>query len=97
MSDAETISAAEIETERERGVDELGEQHVRGVRTGHGANCSSIGSVIDALFVTALAGGAIFAAIVAALGQESIRVVGDPPRAEGETKPEAESAPEDTP
>lgn len=71
--------------------------HIRVVRAGHGANCSSIGSVIDTLFVTALAGGAIFAAIVAALGQESIRVVGDPPRAEGETKPEAESAPEDTP
>ncbi len=47
---------------------------IRAVRVGHGANCSSIGSVIDALFVTALAGGAAFAAICAALDDEPIRV-----------------------
>jgi hypothetical protein len=79
VSDAETISAAEIETERERGVDELGEQHVRGVRTGHGANCSSIGSVIDTLFIAALAGGAVFAAVMAALAEEPVRTVEAPP------------------
>jgi hypothetical protein len=49
---------------------------IRVVRVGHGANCSSIGSVIDTLFVTALVGGAVFAAICAALGSEPIRVTG---------------------
>lgn len=49
---------------------------IRVVRVGHGANCSSIGSVIDTLFVTALVGGAAFAAICAALASEPIRVAG---------------------
>ncbi len=63
--------------------------HVRRVRVGAGANCSSIGSVVDTLFATAAAGAAIFAAIVAALKEEPVRVVevpaedpppaGDPP------------------
>jgi len=59
------------------------------VRVGHGANCSSIGSVIDTLFVTALAGGAVFAAICAALGDEPIRVSGraqDAGKAEGDNE-----------
>lgn len=51
--------------------------HVRAVRLGHGANCSSVGSVVDTLFVTAVVGGAIFAAICAAMADEPIRVVGD--------------------
>jgi len=58
---------------------ELDPEHVRVVRAGHGANCSSIGSVIDTLFVTALAGGAIFAAVMAALAKEPIRTVDAPP------------------
>jgi hypothetical protein len=49
--------------------------HIRVVRVGHGANCSSIGSVVDTLFMTAVAGGAIFAAIAAALSEEPIRTV----------------------
>jgi hypothetical protein len=48
--------------------------HVRVVRAGHGANCSSIGSVIDTLFLTALSGGAVFAAIAAALSEEPIHM-----------------------
>jgi hypothetical protein len=40
---------------------------VRVVRIGHGANCSSIGSVVDTLFATAVVGGAIFTAVAAAL------------------------------
>ena len=54
-------------------------EHIRVVRAGHGANCSSIGSGIDTLFVTALAGGAIFAAVMAALAKEPIRTVVPPP------------------
>jgi hypothetical protein len=39
--------------------------HVLRVREGHGANCSSIGSIVDTLFVTAVAGGAVLAALAA--------------------------------
>lgn len=56
---------------------------VRAVRLGHGANCSSIGSVVDTLFVTAAVSGAIFAAICAALAEEPVRVV-EPEEAEDE-------------
>ncbi len=51
------------------------EDHVRQVRLGHGANCSSIGSVVDTLFATAAVGAAVFAAVVAALASEPVRVV----------------------
>ena len=44
--------------------------HVRVVREGHGANCSSIGSVIDTLFATAAVGGALLAAVAAAVRDE---------------------------
>ena len=53
--------------------------HVRVVRIGHGANCSSVGSVIDTLFASAVVGGAIFAAIAAALGKENVTIVGEKP------------------
>jgi hypothetical protein len=61
---------------------------VRALRPGHGANCSSIGSVVDTLFVTALLGGAIFAAVVAALGHERIEVVGPGGTGENKAPPE---------
>jgi len=54
------------------------EPHVTVVRVGNGANCSSVGSVVDTLFVSAAVGGAIFAAICAAMKNEDVRVVGDP-------------------
>lgn len=38
------------------------------VRLGPGANCSSIGSVVDILFVSATVGGALLAALSAAVG-----------------------------
>ena len=49
--------------------------HIERVRLGHGANCSSVGSVIDTLFATAAVGAAVFAAVVAALKSEEVRVV----------------------
>ena len=50
---------------------------IRVLREGHGANCSSIGSVVDTLFAGAILGGAIFAAVAAALArEEKVRVVG---------------------
>jgi hypothetical protein len=55
-------------------------EHVVVVRVGHGANCSSIGSVVDTLFATATVSAAVLAAIVAALRSEDVNVVGrDPP------------------
>ena len=54
-------------------------EHVLAVRTGHGANCSSIGSVIDTLFATATVGVAVFSAVLGALRSEPVRVVGGPP------------------
>jgi len=51
-------------------------QSIRALRPGHGANCSSIGSVVDTLFVTALLGGALFAAVVGALAREPVEVIG---------------------
>ena len=45
------------------------------------ANCSSIGSVIDTLFASAVLGGAVLAAVLAANGRtEPITVVSPPPR-----------------
>lgn len=49
-------------------------ERVRRVRLGHGANCSSIGSVVDTLFATATVGAAVFAAVVAALAKEPVKV-----------------------
>ena len=54
---------------------EINEEQLRAVRTGHGANCSSIGSVIDTLFATATIGAAVFAAAIAALRSEEITTV----------------------
>ena len=45
-------------------------RHVRSVREGHGANCSSIGSVIDTLFVAQIAASALLVAVAAALASK---------------------------
>jgi uncharacterized protein (DUF2062 family) len=58
------------------------EEHIERVREGHGANCSSVGSVVDTLFLGAVAGGIVLAVIAAAMKRESVTVV-------GEKKPEA--------
>lgn len=55
-------------SEEERQVDA---SNVLVVREGHGANCSSIGSVIDTLFVAQVAAGAIIAAVVASLANDA--------------------------
>jgi hypothetical protein len=57
------------------------EDHVKVVREGHGANCSSIGSVIDTLFVAQVAAGALLAVVAASLAAKS----------ESETETETES------
>lgn len=62
--------------------------HVLRVRMGFGANCSSIGSVVDTLFATATVGAAIFAAVVAALAKETVRVAPAPDTPSEEKKRE---------
>jgi hypothetical protein len=52
-------------------------ENVRAIRLGHGANCSSIGSVIDTLVVAAVVSGAIFAVVLAAMKEEDVKVVGE--------------------
>jgi hypothetical protein len=66
----------------------LREENVRAVRIGHGANCSSVGSVIDTLFLGAAVGGAIVAAVFAAMKVEPITVVGgeSEPNSDGEER-----------
>lgn len=66
----------------------VGPESIRAVRLGHGANCSSIGSVIDTLFVSAVVGCAVLAAVMAAMKKETITVV--PPRSEHEHEPGGE-------
>ena len=67
---------------------EIDPKHVRVVRIGHGANCSSVGSVIDTLFASAVVGGAIFTAIAAALGTEKVTIVGATPATAKTDEPE---------
>jgi hypothetical protein len=71
---------------------ELGPENVRSIRLGHGANCSSIGSVVDTLFASAVIGGAILAAVLAAMKKEPITEVGRqesdrPDLGQGDAKP----------
>ncbi len=46
---------------------------LRVVRLGHGANCSSVGSVLDLLFATAAVGSAVFVAAAAAIAKSAPR------------------------
>jgi hypothetical protein len=86
-------SDEEREEEREKALRE----HVKALRLGHGANCSSIGSVIDTLFVGALVGGAIFAAVAAALATEEVTVVGAKPRQDRDSKEDGKAGRADGP
>jgi hypothetical protein len=72
MSGGAPREAAPMEPSQERSA---AREPLLRVRLGHGANCSSLGSVIDILFGTAVASAAIFAAVVAALETEPVEVV----------------------
>lgn len=47
---------------------------VLAVRAGPGANCSSIGSVVDLLFGTAVLASAVYAAVAASLSDASVEL-----------------------
>ncbi len=70
------------------------EERILAVRVGNGANCSSVGSVVDTLFVSAAVGGALFAAFFAAMKREPVRVVGAPPRADAKTNETSDASAE---
>jgi hypothetical protein len=55
---------------------EQDDEHVLRVREGHGANCSSVGSVVDTVFLGAVVGGVVIAMVAAALKKEPITIVG---------------------
>lgn len=65
---------------------------VLAVRAGPGANCSSIGSVIDMLFATAVIAGVAYAGVVASLGDgKAEQVGGTQPEPEAEKHPTREA------
>jgi hypothetical protein len=76
---------------------EVRAENVRSVRLGHGANCSSVGSVIDTLFLGATLGGVVFAAVCAAMKVEAVTVVGARPRPPVPEPADADADAEDAP
>jgi hypothetical protein len=84
--------SSEAASEGEEKGDPLAE-HVIAVRLGHGANCSSVGSLIDTLFASAVVVGSVFAAVCAAMKSETVTVVVPPedPRAPGPDRAEPPS------
>ncbi|MCS6898972.1 MAG: hypothetical protein RMJ98_04860 [Myxococcales bacterium] len=66
----------------------------RVVRSLGGANCSSVGSVVDLLFVTGTLGGALLVAVTAALDElasencNEVAARGDTPASRQEKEPE---------
>ncbi len=55
------------------------------VRRGPGANCSSIGSAVEMLFLSATVGAAVLAAVVAALRPSPVETPASKPSDEGST------------
>jgi hypothetical protein len=68
---SESSASTEQSKPDERSVEE---RHVLALRVGHGANCSSIGSVVDTLFASAVVGAMVFAAAVAAMKSERVTI-----------------------
>lgn len=65
---------------RDDPVDDEPVGEVLSVRFGRSANCSSVGSVVDVLFVSSVVGTALLAALAVTLRSAG----GDPPRPEGD-------------
>jgi len=75
---------------------EIRPENIRAIRLGHGANCSSVGSVIDTLFLASAIGGAIFAAVCAALGNETKPEPTPKPKPKPKPKKDDDEQPERT-
>lgn len=67
----------------------LSPEEILVVRRGPGANCSSIGSALDMLYLSAVAAGAVLVGIAAALGERATTTNPSPSRTAGE-KPTGE-------
>lgn len=67
------------------------------VRPSGGANCSSVGSVVDLLFVAGTLGGALLVAVTAALDELSLPASEGPPDPPRSTDARAETPAEDAP
>ncbi len=65
-------------------IDEANADGILAVRRGPGANCSSIGSVVDLLFGSAVLMGVVYAGIAAALADKPVVLVGSADRDDGE-------------
>jgi hypothetical protein len=80
-SDSSESSESSESTEQPKpGDGPVEERHVLALRAGHGANCSSIGSVVDTLFASAVVGAMVFAAAVAAMKSERVTIAQPRPR-----------------
>jgi hypothetical protein len=66
---------------------------VLAVRAGPGANCSSIGSVVDMLFAAAVLSGVVYAGVVASLADREFEQVGRGGRREGDAREGDDEAP----
>jgi hypothetical protein len=72
VNDPERESAAPHGAVEAVGAD-IAPEEILVVRRGPGANCSSVGSVLDILFVSAAVGGAILVGVTAALARAEPR------------------------
>lgn len=61
--------------------------HVLAVRRGPGANCSSIGSAVEMLFLSATAGSALLVAVTAMLRPDDDAKPAEPPAPPAEPPP----------
>lgn len=86
--------------ERERDPDEEQQGRVLSVRFGRSANCSSVGSIVDVLFVSSVVGTALLGAIAVMLrrpGDERPPEQGPPEKGSSEGEPAQGKADEDSP
>lgn len=102
MSDPErdVLTAATTESRASNPIEEaspaaLSPEEILVVRRGPGANCSSIGSALDMLYLSAVAAGAVLVGIAAALGEHATTTRSYPSRAAGKEPPGERDATED--
>lgn len=100
MSDPErdVLTAATTESRASNPIEEaspaaLSPEEILVVRRGPGANCSSIGSALDMLYLSAVAAGAVLVGIAAALGEHATTT--KPSRTAGKEPPGERDATED--
>lgn len=71
-------------------------EHILRLRPGFGANCSSMGSIVDTLFLGATAASALYAALVVALEEEAALPADEAIAPHSNSEPPSPSASEST-